>query len=238
MIFCPGDVKELEIMATINGFIKKNLLHDHSVGAALKMQRETLGLTIDDVFRHTGIQPHYLVGLEEDNQHALPGMVYAKKYLSTYARFIGISEEALALMDDSFLPRAPLQLRPTVSPSRFTVWPRRITRLLLGATVGIFLVILGARLFTRFSPPDLQLIYPPEGYMTHLDSLALSGKTEPEARVTVNGEALVPSTDGSFSLIVRLTNGVNIFNITSQRRFGTRAEVNVQVVKNGMAFVP
>jgi transcriptional regulator with XRE-family HTH domain len=64
-----------------------------SVGEFLRKEREAQGKSIADVAKVTKLSPRNLEALEEDRFSALPGLVYVKGHLKTYARFLGLSED-------------------------------------------------------------------------------------------------------------------------------------------------
>ncbi len=67
------------------------------VGQRLRRQRELLGLSLEDIERHTRLRQHYLSALEEGNLEKLPSPVQARGMLSNYATFLGMNPEPLLL---------------------------------------------------------------------------------------------------------------------------------------------
>jgi transcriptional regulator with XRE-family HTH domain len=66
-----------------------------SVGELLRKEREAQGKSLADVAKVTKLSPRILGALEEDRYSALPGIVYVKGHLKTYARFLGLNEDEL-----------------------------------------------------------------------------------------------------------------------------------------------
>ncbi len=64
-----------------------------SVGEFFKQVRETKGLTVDDVASKTRIRPDYVKALEEGNFAKLPDQVFARGFVRSYARSLGLDEE-------------------------------------------------------------------------------------------------------------------------------------------------
>ena len=64
-----------------------------SVGEFFKQVRETKGLTIDEVASKTRIRTDFLKALEDGNFAILPDQVFAKGFVRTYARSLGLDEE-------------------------------------------------------------------------------------------------------------------------------------------------
>jgi cytoskeletal protein RodZ len=63
------------------------------VGEFFRQVRETKGLTLDEVALKTRIHPDYLKALEESNFARLPDQVFAKGFVRSYARSLGLDEE-------------------------------------------------------------------------------------------------------------------------------------------------
>lgn len=66
-----------------------------AIGQVLKEARSRAGLEIGEVERRTKIRTRYLRALEAEEWDALPGEVYAKSFLRTYAQLLGLDAEAL-----------------------------------------------------------------------------------------------------------------------------------------------
>ncbi len=66
-----------------------------SVGELLKHEREAQGKSIEDVSKATKMSGLILEALEADHFSVLPAPVYVKGHLRTYARFLGMNEDAV-----------------------------------------------------------------------------------------------------------------------------------------------
>ena len=67
------------------------------IGNRLRRQRELLGLSLEDVERHTHIRMHYVRALETGNLAGLPSPVQGKGMLNNYAAFLGLDTDAMLL---------------------------------------------------------------------------------------------------------------------------------------------
>ena len=67
------------------------------LGKQLQHQRELLGLSLDDVERHTHLRVYYLRALESGALDELPSTVQARGMLNNYAAFLGMDPEPLLL---------------------------------------------------------------------------------------------------------------------------------------------
>jgi len=66
-----------------------------SVGEFLKQEREAQGKTVEDVAKATKMSTLIIGALESDHFSVLPAPVYVKGHLRTYARYLGLSEDAV-----------------------------------------------------------------------------------------------------------------------------------------------
>ena len=68
-----------------------------SLGEKLRQAREERGISISEVAEQTRISPLYLKSIEKDDYKPLPGGIFNKGFVRSYARYIGFDEdEALA----------------------------------------------------------------------------------------------------------------------------------------------
>jgi cytoskeleton protein RodZ len=65
------------------------------IGEILKAKREEKGLSLADIEQATKIRTRYLEAIEEGDLSAIPGMVYARGFIKSYAEFLGLDGQAL-----------------------------------------------------------------------------------------------------------------------------------------------
>lgn len=119
------------------------------IGYKLRNQRELLGLSLEDVERHTHLRLHYLQSLERGDLAGLPSPVQGRGMLHNYARFLGMDSEPLLLQfaeglqerlkaRRGGLPRQPIFASPGIGkpPARrlFSV------EMLAAGLLGLFLL--------------------------------------------------------------------------------------------------
>src|SRR2546423_13813149 len=71
-----------------------------SLGEKLRQAREEKGLNLADVAEQTRISSLYLQSIENDDYRTLPGGIFNKGFVKSYAKFVGINEQE-ALQDYS-----------------------------------------------------------------------------------------------------------------------------------------
>ncbi len=76
-----------------------------TLGEKLRQAREERGISISEVSEQTRISSLYLAAIEDDNYKTLPGGIFNKGFVKSYAKFIGFDEQE-ALQDYSKLVAA------------------------------------------------------------------------------------------------------------------------------------
>lgn len=70
-----------------------------SIGSQLRLKREELQLTLDEVASYLRLKKELIAAIEQDNYHKIP-LTYLKGYLRSYAKLLSLSEtEAFIEMD-------------------------------------------------------------------------------------------------------------------------------------------
>lgn len=73
-----------------------------TLGEKLKQAREARGISISEVAEQTRISPLYIESIENDNYKPLPGGIFNKGFVKSYAKFVGVDDQE-ALQDYSRL---------------------------------------------------------------------------------------------------------------------------------------
>lgn len=148
------------------------------LGARLRQQREKLGFSLEEVADSTKISKHILLAFEEGDRDNFPHRVYAKGFVQSYAKVLGLDpcefgeamKEALRPCDDTAVASA----RPVIcEPS-----PPRNWRILLGMVS--LAVLLGVLVWYFFFSPEPAVA--PEGFASESSRSAADDQ---------NGAALV-----------------------------------------------
>ena len=141
----------------------------HEVGKLLRHQRELLGLSLEDIERHTHLRRHYLQALEAGDLEGLPSPVQARGMLNNYAAFLGMDPELLLLrfadgLQARLQAKRAAQNKPRHTSARLErSSPTPVKRvlssdMLIGGSIALFLIIFvvwGAiRIFTTVSTSE------------------------------------------------------------------------------------
>jgi transcriptional regulator with XRE-family HTH domain len=94
-----------------------------SLGSLLRLKRESLGLSLEEVERHTHIRVKHLKAIETDDLSTIPSVPQARGFIHNYATFLGIAPESIALPAGETKPR-PADSPPVSAPAAATPAPR------------------------------------------------------------------------------------------------------------------
>jgi cytoskeleton protein RodZ len=137
------------------GYEAHNGSVDQSVGGKLREARTRRKLSLADVEEATKIRGRYLQAIENDEWDQLPGDTYARAFIRTYGRFLGLDGERLAeeqrqgrgaARPGERLPRVDPRPRPVPRRRRSAgggpaVPPRLVAAFVIALVVAALLVV-------------------------------------------------------------------------------------------------
>ena len=208
-----------------DGFTRKKV-ESLTLGEKLKKLRADFRMSLVEVSRATRIQVKYLEYLEAGDYDKLPADVYVRGFLRSYARHLGIEEQALVKLyerERNIQKNLGRDIRqpaePSFAPARFVITSRTfiyglISLLLFGAFFYLY------REFKSFaSEPTLIILSPDNGTIIESDEGLIVGRTDRGALVTLNGQQVFVDNDGSFREKLVLQPGINAISIRTINRF-------------------
>jgi cytoskeleton protein RodZ len=123
------------------------------VGSALQRAREVRGLSLDEAARDTRLRVDQLDALERGEFEALPGEVYVRASLRTYASYLGLDADKVS----GAYARTAAEVEPPLPPGKLGPVERMIAasrirdnqRFLLVAAVTILVILLAVGALSR-----------------------------------------------------------------------------------------
>jgi cytoskeletal protein RodZ len=198
------------------------------VGEILKRARESKSLTFAQVQNAIKIHPRFLTALEEGNYHVFSSPVHLKGFLKNYAEFLQLDVPVILAFfrreyDELQNKKKKTFVTPLLHP--FTLTPNfLLVAFTLVAALGFSLYLLLAyRSFT--AAPELTVENPPTDLKTTLTNLQISGQTDPEATLTLNGQRLLLDEGGRFHETLRLSPGQYQLNFIAASKSGREKKV-------------
>jgi cytoskeletal protein RodZ len=202
-----------------------------TVGSILRETRLRKSLTLESVEAATRIRRKFLTALEADDFRSLPSMIYAKGFIKNYSEYLGLdSATVLAFfrrqIDDagraSVLPKG---VSEPLDASPFALTPGRFVLLLVVGLVGVFLMYFVFQYRRLQQPPSLTIDTPKNESVVSERKIDVTGTTDNDATVTINGISVLVRPDGKFFDQVALEAGVNTVTIVATSRYGKSAAV-------------
>lgn len=77
--------------ATLTSFTAEK----ETVGRTLKRSREERNLSLDEAARATKIKKEFLLAIEDDKLETLPGPVFARGFVRSYAEYLSLDAQAV-----------------------------------------------------------------------------------------------------------------------------------------------
>jgi len=115
-----------------------------TLGEKLRQAREERGITLSEVAEQTRISPLYIESIENDDYRSLPGGIFNKGFVKSFAKYVGVDEHE-ALQDYASLAANPdnqmVEAARTYRPEVLTDDRSSVSSL---PTIIIAVVILGA----------------------------------------------------------------------------------------------
>jgi len=200
------------------------------LGQRLREVRIGKGISLEEVSRATKIKIAFLSAIEDGMYEKLPSSSYAQGFVKNYVQFLGFSErEAMALFRREFDEKRIFKVLPDglVSPHEFHP-SKRIFQQTTIIVLSVFVVLIGYIFFQNryvFINPPLEVITPIENAVLDTTRVMVSGRTDQNASVFVNGEPAFIDKDGSFQKNVTFFSGKETLEVTAVNRFGKETKV-------------
>ena len=112
---------------------------DESLGKYLKREREAKNVSLAEVAKGTKVREYFLRALEDDKYHLLPSPTYAKGFLLSYARFLGLDLDKVLQRYEGATKKTPVAPPETVNEVKV---PRKAVHLwVIGGIIAISLTL-------------------------------------------------------------------------------------------------
>ncbi|MDO8583491.1 MAG: helix-turn-helix domain-containing protein, partial [bacterium] len=197
-------------------------------GQRLQEERESRGLTIEEVSKATKIRASFLSSIEKGEYKKLPSGTYAHGFVRNYAKFLGLPEnELLALFKREYDGEKFVKVLPD-GFARKDDFPLRKIKFAqtFQALIVVFLALVCYIIFqyrAAIFNPTLSISSPKENSIVSSQTITIVGKTDSNSTVFINNETASLDKDGNFTKKINVFPGktkivvkaVNSFNKTT-----------------------
>lgn len=202
-----------------------------TVGQILKEERERKFYTLDEIEKATKIRKELLQALEAGQYQKLPPSTFVQGFIKNYGKFLGLnSEKLLAIFRREFSegknpPRILESFSNPLDKKRFKLTPARVLSVLV---LGLILIFFGYLWFEyRFlvGGPFLEVRQPTNQLTVSSALIQVVGRTDTEAKVSINDQEIQVDSAGKFSQEIKLSDNVNTIIIIATTKNGQQSRV-------------
>ncbi|MFA6537314.1 MAG: helix-turn-helix domain-containing protein, partial [Patescibacteria group bacterium] len=198
-------------------FKSKKITEIQTLGEKLKKHREDMGLSIEKAAKKISLNPNYLRSLEQNDYGRLPAEIYTGNILKIYAKLlklnphlvIDIYKKEKTLFEKIKRKKEEKKLTWRNKMANFFLNPKTIKYFVFLVVVLSVVFYLSFELRKIFTPPFLEIVSPPDNYLTADSQILLQGQTEKEIQLKINNRLLLSDPQGKFEITLNLQNGLN-----------------------------
>ncbi len=211
------------------------------LGALLQAERKARGLSVTEVARRAGLPSRYVEALEAGADAGLPAPVYLDSILQRYAHALELDPQPVV---DAFWQerRKVGELAGEPEADALPVLPARPRLVITPRTLSIVGGLVVAAAFVGYlwyqvsgliAGPVLTVEQPAADFRGTDSRITLVGRTEPDARLTVNSREVYVDETGRFSLELDLSPGLHTVEVKATNRFGKSTVIVRRIVRTG-----
>lgn len=210
------------------------------MGEKLKKLRSDKRIALNEVSRVTRIRVEYLQCLEDGKYDELPADVYVRGFLKSYGDFLGVDDQQLVRLfekekgikknlEKSKNPKKIDTKKKSLNISAFIFTPKKIILFFVA------ILVLGAFFYlyheagSLTDTPRLIILSPESNSQIDGNSVSLEGKTDKDAQIFVNDQAVLVDDEGKFRENISLQQGINVIRVKAVNKFQKETGENVTV---------
>lgn len=203
-------------------------------GIKLKEKRLEKGLSLEDISKSTKIKQEFLEYIENGTYEKLPSVSYAQGFVRNYAKFLGLNEkEIMAIFRREFEGEKLYRVLPKgfEGQADFPISRFKIGRGTLFLIIGVF-IFLGYILFQyRYAVinPPLTIISPKDLSKISSSQITVYGKTDSNAIIYVNSDAVSVDGSGNFQKVINVFPGKTIITVKAINKFQKQTIKKIEV---------
>lgn len=215
----------------------KKISPEWTVATILKEARAQKKMTVEGLANAASISMRDLERLEVGDYGHLPSEIYVCSFLERCSRELDIPPDVLSDLYRrealNFKNKKEAGMSMAIQSKRFIITPKFI---IIGLS-AIGIVLLAAYFWYQLSgllkPPFLVVENPASDIITNEETIGVSGKTQKDSRIFINGKEIEVDTGGAFRNDFYLEAGtVNTVEVKSVNRFSKETVLIRRIIKN------
>lgn len=203
-----------------------------TVGQILKEEREKKLFTVDEVEKATKIRKELIEALEDGDWNKLPPPTFVQGFIKNYGKFLGLNTEKLVAIfrrefsDKLYPPKILESFSNPLDQNKFRFTPGKLLAGVILGMVITFFVYLWFQYRFLVEAPFLEVNQPQNQQVVNSPAVKVVGKSDPEAKVSINNQEIQQDFSGNFSQEVNLAEGSNNITVTSTSKGGKVSKVD------------
>jgi cytoskeletal protein RodZ len=203
-----------------------------TVGQILKEEREKQFYSLADIEKATKIRKELLELLEADNFAKLPPTTFVQGFIRNYGKFLGLDPNKLLAVfrrefaDHKHPPRILDSFTHPIDKNSFRFTPTKIISVLVVSLILAFFIYLWFEYRFLVGAPILEVDRPTDQQTISASTVEVAGKTNPEAKVSINNQEVAVDANGKFSEEIKVTESSSKITVTATSKFGKTSEVD------------
>lgn len=207
-----------------------------TVGQILKQEREAKFYSLEEIEKATKIRKELLEALEKDETHKLPPPTFVQGFIKNYGKFLGLDPNKLMAIykrDFSDRKNPPKIMQSFSSPlgknSRLQFTPAKFLAGIVFSLVLIFFIYLWIEYKLLAGAPFLEVSRPVDQSTVSNPAVIVSGRADPEAKVSINNQEIQIDISGKFSQEIKLSESANTITVNAVSKSGKSSKVERKV---------
>lgn len=202
-----------------------------TVGQILKEERERKFYTLEEIEKATKIRKELLQALESGQYSKLPPPTFVQGFIKNYGKFLKLdTDKLLAIFRREFSegthpPRILDSFKDPVDKKRLKLTPARALGGVILSLIIIFFIYLWFEYRFLVGGPFLEVSQPVNQFNTGSSTVQVTGRVDPEARLSINNQEIGVDPEGKFSQEIRLSDDINTIIITATSKGGQVTKV-------------
>ena len=178
----------------------------------------------------TRIRKDFIESMENEEWETLPAFTTVLGFAKSLASPLDLSVKTVVAVLKRDYPPKKLNINPKPDISSKFIWSPRLT-FWLGAGIAI-LIIFGYLIFqyARFaSPPKVTITTPKDGEVVKGKTVHIEGNTETDAKILINGQPVIVSDNGKFTIELLVTKDTKEIIVKSISRSGKESTISRKI---------
>lgn len=220
---------------TMPVFQKKTIAPAERICLRLKGVRKAKRISLAELERLTKISRAHLRALEECRFADLPGGgVYQKNFIKKYVAALEVDPAPFLaqFIEEELRYKKEKTPHPTRAyrHTNFSNLPQALRYAFVFLVVVGVSLYLGGQIRETLEPPKLTVTSPVNGYTTHENRVVITGFTDKEVEVSINGTRIVSDEKGTFAEDIALTPGINSITVEAIKKHGKKTAETRHVI--------